>query len=410
MTFESNLEKYAELTVRVGLNIQSGQTLWINAPIHHPAFVRLIVRKAYEAGARHVHIEWQDEICTQIKYTYAPEEAFHEYPTWRAEALGELADNNGAYLWIDADNPELLKDIDPARISANAKAAGPKLVKWRESMSSYKMTWSIIAAPSSAWAKKVFPQLAEEAAISALWDAIFQATHVDQEYPVQTWNDHNSTLRSKREQLNEKQFRKIHYRAPGTELTVLLPDNHIWRGGSATNETGGFDFNPNIPTEEVFISPNRLGTQGTVRSTKPLSYQGNLINNFTFTFEQGRIVDYTAEEGYESLKAMVEMDEGAHYLGEIALVPHISPISNSNLIFFNTLYDENASNHLALGRAFPTCIVGGTSMSKEEQEKAGLNNSLIHVDFMIGSAEMDIDGEHADGSIEPIFRKGNWAF
>jgi aminopeptidase len=304
----------------------------------------------------------------------------------------------------------LLKDIDPARISANSKAAGAKLEKWRESMSSYRMTWSIIAVPSSARAKKVFPHLEEEAAINALWDAIFRATRVDQEDPIQTWINHNAKLRSKREQLNEKQFRKIHYRAPGTELTVELPDNHIWRGGSATNETGGFDFNPNIPTEEVFISPHRMGTKGTVRSTKPLSYRGNLINNFTITFESGRVVDYTAEQGFESLKAMIAMDEGAHYLGEIALVPHVSPISNSNLIFFNTLYDENASNHLALGRAFPTCIEGGTSMSKEEQESAGLNNSLIHVDFMIGSAEMDIDGEHADGTIEPIFRKGNWAF
>ncbi|WP_187274518.1 aminopeptidase [Paenibacillus sp. N3.4] len=410
MTFENNLNKYAELIVRVGLNIQSGQTLWINAPIDHPALVRLISRKAYELGAKHVHIEWQDEISTKIKYMYAPDEAFHEYPAWRAQALDELADNNGAYLWIDADDPELLKDVDPARMAANAKAAGPKLVKWREFMSSYKMTWSIVAAPSAAWAQKVFPHLEEDAAISALWEAIFQAARVDQENPVLTWNDHNQTLRSKREQLNEKQYRKIHYHAPGTELTVELLDNHIWRGGSATNGTGGFDFNPNIPTEEVFISPHRLGTNGTVRSTKPLSYQGSLINNFTITFDKGRVVDYSAEQGYESLKAMIEMDEGAHYLGEIALVPHRSPISDSNLIFFNTLYDENASNHLALGRAFPTCIVGGTTMSKEEQIQAGLNVSLIHVDFMIGSADMDIDGEHADGSREPIFRKGNWAF
>ncbi|UKS24248.1 aminopeptidase [Paenibacillus sp. HWE-109] len=410
MTFARNLDKYAELIVRVSLNIQSGQSLWINAPILQPELVRLISSKAYKAGAKHVHIEWQDEICTQIRYLNAPDDAFNEYPTWRADALSELADNNGAYLWIDADDPELLKDVDPARISANSKAAGPKLVKWREHMSSYKMTWSIVAAPSEAWAKKVFPQLEEQAAINALWDAIFKATRVDQEDPVQTWQEHNATLRSKREQLNEKKFHKIHYRAPGTALTVQLPEHHVWRGGSATNGRGGFEFNPNIPTEEVFLSPLRQGTQGTVRSTKPLSYQGNLINNFSLTFENGRVVHYTAEEGYESLQAMIEMDEGAHYLGEIALVPHLSPISNSNLIFFNTLYDENASNHLALGRAFPTCIEGGAEMSKEQQAQAGLNDSLIHVDFMIGSAEMDIDGEHADGRIEPIFRQGNWAF
>ncbi|MBA2943990.1 aminopeptidase [Paenibacillus sp. CGMCC 1.16610] len=410
MTFERNLDKYAELIVRVGVNIQSGQTLWINAPILHPALVRLISRKAYEAGAKHVHIEWQDEISTQIKYMHAPEEAFHEYPTWRAQALNDLAENNGAYLLIDAADPELLKDVDPARISAFSKAAGPMLIKWRESMSSYLMTWSIAAAPTPAWASKVFPNLDEDAAMAALWEAIFKATRVDQDNPVQTWHEHNATLRSKREQLNEKQFHKIHYRAPGTELTVELPKNHIWRGGSATNGTGGFDFNPNIPTEEVFISPNRLGTQGTVRSSKPLSYQGNLIDNFTITFDNGRVVDYKAEVGFESLKAMIEMDEGAHYLGEIALVPHDSPISNSNLIFFNTLFDENASNHLALGRAFPTCVEGGPAMSKDEQLAAGLNVSLIHVDFMVGSADMDIDGEHVDGRVEPIFRKGNWAF
>ncbi|MFC5451866.1 aminopeptidase [Paenibacillus aestuarii] len=410
MDFQTNLQKYAELAVRIGLNIQPGQTLWIHAPIHQPQLVRYIAQKAYEAGAKHVHIEWQDEICTQIKYKLAPDEAFHEYPTWRAQALGDLADNNGAYLLIESSDPELLKDVDTKRIAAYSKAAGPLLAKWRESMGSYHMTWSILAAPSPAWAAKVFPHLDENAAVNALWDAIFQATRTDQDSPVETWHAHNATLRSKREQLNGKQYRKLHYRAPGTELTVELPHNHVWRGGSATNTTGDFDFNPNIPTEEVFISPHRLGTQGKVRSTKPLSYQGNLINNFSLTFENGRVVAYEAEQGYEALKTMIEMDEGAHFLGEIALVPHDSPISNSNLIFFNTLFDENASNHLALGRAFPTCVEGGSAMSKEEQAQAGLNDSLIHVDFMIGSAEMDIDGELADGGIEPIFRKGNWAF
>ncbi|MEW9698371.1 aminopeptidase [Paenibacillus sp. SI8] len=409
MSFENNLEKYAELSVRVGLNIQPGQTLWINAPIHAPQLVRFISKKAYEAGAKHVHIEWQDEICTRIKYLHAPDDAFQEYPSWRAHALNELAEHHGAYLLIESTDPELLKDADTKRIADFSKVAGPALEKWRESMSSYKMTWSIIAAPSPAWALKVFPHLEETAAISALWDAIFQATRVDQVNPVQTWSQHNALLRSKRELLNEKQYSKIHYLAPGTELSVKLPDNHVWRGGAATNESGGFDFNPNIPTEEVFISPHREGTQGTVCSTKPLSYQGNLINNFTLRFENGRVVDYSAEQGYNALKTMIEMDEGAKYLGEIALVPHCSPISNANLIFFNTLFDENASNHLALGRSFPFCVQGGTSMTKDELAGVGLNHSLIHVDFMIGSADMDIDGERSDGSLEPIFRKGNWA-
>lgn len=409
MTFKANLEKYADITVKVGLNIQPGQTLWINAPIHTPELVRLITKKSYEAGAKHVFVEWQDDVITQLKYKMAPDEAFEEYPMWRAKALEDIAEQDGAYLYIDSSDPELLKEVDGKRLSAFSKAAGAALVKWREAMNTYKMTWSIIAVPSVAWAKKVFPDLADQDAIDALWNAIFEATRVNQDEPIQKWLDHNATLREKREYLNQKQYKKIHYRAPGTELTVELPDKHLWKGG-ATNTLQGNPTNPNLPTEEVFVSPRREGTQGVVRSTKPLSYQGNLIEEFTLKFENGRIVEYQAEKGYETLKNLVELDEGAHYLGEIALVPHDSPISNSNLIFFNTLFDENASNHLAIGRAFATCIEGGTTMTKEELAQAGLNDSITHVDFMIGSGQMDIDGELADGTREPIFRNGNWAF
>jgi aminopeptidase len=409
MTFESNLEKYAELAVKIALNIQPGQTLWITAPIHVPHLVRLIVKNAYEAGAKNVHIEWVDEICTRLKYTLAPDDSFDKYPLWRVKALEELAEENGAYLFIESSDPELLKGVDTKRIATYSRAAGAVLTKWREYMNSYKVTWSIIAAPSAGWAKKVFPAMDEEDAVNALWDAIFKAVRADQENPVQTWMEHNATFRDKRDFLNQKQYKKLHYRAPGTELTVELPDGHIWRGGDASNGQG-ISFNPNVPTEEVFISPKKEGTHGFVSSTKPLNYQGNLIENFTLKFENGRIVDYQAEKGYEALQTMIEMDEGSHYLGEVALVPHHSPISNSNLIFFNTLFDENASNHLALGMAFPTCIQDGTSMSKVELEKAGLNDSIIHVDFMIGSSQMDIDGEMADGQLEPIFRNGNWAF
>ncbi|SEC36071.1 aminopeptidase [Paenibacillus sp. GP183] len=409
MTFESNLEKYAELAVKTALNIQPGQTLWISAPIHIPQFVRLIVKNAYEAGAKNVHIEWIDEICTRLKYTLAPDDSFDKYPLWRANALEELAKENGAYLHIESSDPELLKGVDTKRISAYSIAAGTALVKWREYTSTYKMTWSIIAAPSAGWAKKVFPAMDEENAVNALWDAIFKATRADQENPVQAWTEHNATFRDKRDYLNQKQYKRLHYRAPGTELTVELPNDHLWRGGDASNAQG-ISFNPNVPTEEVFTSPKKDGTHGFVSSTKPLAYQGNLIENFTLKFENGRIVDYQAEKGYEGLQSMIEMDEGSHYLGEIALVPHHSPISSSNLIFFNTLFDENASNHLAVGMGFPTCIQNGTSMSKTELENAGINDSIIHVDFMIGSSHMEIDGETADGQLESIFRNGNWAF
>ncbi|GIP28382.1 aminopeptidase AmpS [Paenibacillus sp. J23TS9] len=409
MSFINQLEKYAELAIKTAVNIQPGQSLWINAPIHTPEFVRMITEHAYKAGAKLVHIEWQDEISTQIKYHLAPDEAFEEYPLWRAQAVQQFAENGGAFLFIESSNPELLKGVDPKRVAANSKAAGTALAKWREYMSANKMTWSIIGVPSTGWAKLVFPDLDADAAVQALWEAIFKASRVDQDNPVQAWQEHNATLHDKRAYLNSKQYKKLHYRAPGTDLTIELPENHIWSGGTAVNEAKN-PFNPNVPTEEVFTSPHREGTHGVVRSSKPLSYQGNLIENFSLTFEDGKVIDFEAEKGYESLKAMLGMDEAARYLGEAALVPHHSPISESNLIFFNTLYDENASNHLALGSAFPTCLEGGLSMSREELDQAGLNHSIIHVDFMIGSAEMDIDGITQDGQIEPVFRNGNWAF
>ncbi|WP_217559040.1 aminopeptidase [Paenibacillus sp. GbtcB18] len=406
--FEKNLEKYAELAVKVGLNIQPGQSLWVNASIQQAPLARFIAQKAYEAGAKSVHVEWMDDVITKLRYTLAPDDSFDTYPAWRAQAVEELAENGGAYLLIESGNPELLQGVKPERISAYSKAAGKALAKWREYMTSHKMTWSILAAPSTGWASKVFPDLPEDKAVAALWEEIFKATRVDQDNPVQVWERHNATLRTKVEELNAKQYRKLHYRAPGTELSVTLPERHIWSGGSTVNEKGDA-YNPNVPTEEVFVSPLKDGTNGVVRSTKPLSYQGNLIENFTLTFENGRVVDFQAEKGYEALKGLLELDEGARHLGEVALVPHESPISASNIIFFNTLFDENASNHLALGKAFGFSIPEGTKMSVEELTKAGLNDSMTHVDFMIGSAEMDIDGELADGTIEPIFRKGNWA-
>lgn len=404
-----DLEKYAELAVKTAVHIQPGQSLWINAPIHVPELVRLIVKKAYEAGAKNVHIEWQDEICTQLKYKHAPDEAFEEYPMWRAQAVTEFSEKGGAFLFIDSDDPELLKGIDPKRIQTFSKAAGTALAKWREYMSAKKMTWSIIAAPSANWAKLVFPKLEADEAVEALWDAIFKAVRVDRDDPVKAWEEHNNSLLAKRAYLKDKQYKKLHYRGPGTDLTIELPERHLWNGGISYNEHNN-TFNPNVPTEEVFTSPLKTGTNGVVRSTKPLSYRGNLIENFSLTFENGKVVDFTAEKGYESLKAMLDMDEAARYLGEAALVPHRSPISDSKLIFYSTLFDENASCHLALGNAYPTCIEGGAKMSREEIERAGLNRSMIHVDFMIGSAELDIDGITASGEAEPIFRNGNWAF
>ncbi|WP_078547792.1 aminopeptidase [Litchfieldia alkalitelluris] len=408
-TFEQNLEKYADLAVRVGVNVQKGQTLIVNAPISTAEYVRKVAKKAYEAGAKNVHIEWSDEETTRIKYDLAPDEAFNEFPVWKAKGYEEMGEEGAAILSIVSSNPDLLKGVDPERIANANKAYGQAMEKFRSFIQSDKISWSIVAVPSEAWAAKVFPDIPKEEQQTKLWDAIFMATRVDLDDPVQAWKEHNATLKSKEQYLNEKKYKILHYKAPGTDLTIELPDTHVWIGGGSDNEQGT-PFVANMPTEEVFTVPLKTGVNGYVTSSKPLSYGGNLIENFKVTFENGRIVDVSAEAGEETLKRLVETDEGSHYLGEVALVPHDSPISNSNIIFFNTLFDENASHHLAIGNGYSFCIEGGKTMSKEELEKNGVNTSITHVDFMIGSADMDIDGIKEDGTVEAVFRNGNWAF
>jgi aminopeptidase len=406
---EEMLDRYADLTVKVGVNIQPGQALHITAPIDSADFVRKIARKAYEAGAKNVVIDWTDDELTRMKYDLAPDEAFHEYPSWKARGYEEMAENGAAFLTITASNPDLLKGVDPERIAAANKAAGQALYKYRSYAMADQVSWSVIAVPSPAWAAMVFPDLPEPEQMNALWNAIFRAVRLDADDPIQAWRNHHAHLNQKVDYLNAKRYRCLHYEAPGTRLSIELPPDHIWIGGGSVNAKG-IRFMANMPTEEVFTAPLKQGVNGVVRSTKPLSRNGNLIENFSLTFEQGRIVDFTAETGYEVLKRTIETDEGSHYLGEVALVPHHSPISQSNLIFYHSLFDENASNHLAIGNAYPVCVEGGASLTKEEMEQRGLNTSLTHVDFMIGSAEMNIDGETADGTREPIFRNGNWAF
>jgi aminopeptidase len=408
-TFEQKLERYAALAVKVGVNIQPGQTLVVNAPISAAEFVRNIARIAYETGAKNVHIEWNDDEVTRIKYDLAPDEAFKEYPLWKAKGFEEMAENGAAFLSIIASNPDLLKGVNPERISQANKVAGQAMSKYRSYAMADKVSWSVIAVPSPAWAAKVFPELDKQKQMESLWKAIFEATRADLDDPVKAWQEHNANLNQKVDWLNGKKYRFLHYKAPGTALTIELPKNHLWVGGGSENEKG-HPFVANMPTEEVFTAPLKEGVNGVVRSTKPLSYGGNLIENFSLTFEKGRIVDFSAEAGAEVLKRLIETDEGSHYLGEVALVPHKSPISNTNLIFYNTLFDENASNHVAIGNSYAFCLEGGKSMTKEELEQHGMNASITHVDFMIGSAEMDIDGETAEGNKEPIFRNGNWAF
>ncbi|WP_017727511.1 aminopeptidase [Halalkalibacterium ligniniphilum] len=408
-TFAEKLEKYAELAVKVGVNIQKGQTLVIRTPISALDLVRLVVKKAYEAGAKHVHVDWSDEEITLTKFQLAPDEAFHEYPEWIAKGFEDLAENGAAFLSITGSNPDLLKDVEPQRVANLNKASGKALSTFRSYILSDKISWSIVAASSEGWAQKVFPNETSDKAVEKLWDAIFAATRIDKEDPVAAWKDHLKLLDEKKTQLNERRYKALHYTGPGTDLTIELPPTHVWVSGGSTNREG-IDFVANMPTEEVFTAALKTGVNGTVTSTKPLNYGGTLINEFSLTFKDGKIVDFTAKEGYETLECLLDTDEGSRYIGEVALVPHQSPISETNIIFYNTLFDENASNHLAIGSAYAFNIEGGKDMSKEELEKSGINTSLTHVDFMIGSGDMDIDGIKEDGSRDPIFRKGNWAF
>jgi aminopeptidase len=408
MSFETYLEKYADLAVRVGVNIQKGQTLQINAPIAALDFVRLAAKKAYEAGAKHVYVDWTDEVLTRTKYDLAPDEAFLEFPAWKARANEELAEQGAAFLSIHAVNPDLLKGVSSERIANTTKATGQALETFRRYIQSDKVSWTVLAVPTKEWAAKVFPEAEEEEQIAKLWDAIFYATRVNLDNPVQAWREHRAHLQGKVDYLNQKHYTALHYTAPGTNLTVELAEKHLWVGGGSENENG-IPFIANIPTEEVFTVPLKTGVNGYVTSTKPLNYGGNVINNFTLTFKNGRIVEIKAETGEEILKQLIDTDEGSHYLGEVALVPHKSPISDTNIIFYNTLFDENASCHFAIGSAYAFNLEGGKTMAKEELEKNGANTSITHVDFMIGSAELSIDGITQDGKREPVFRNGNWA-
>ncbi|MBM7603513.1 aminopeptidase [Metabacillus crassostreae] len=407
--FQSNLEKYAELAVRVGVNIQQNQNLTINASTEAAEFVRLVVKKAYEAGARNVYVEWHDDVITRTRFELASSDALSDYPEWKARGLETLAENDGAFMSIISSDPDLLSGIDPKRIAQSTKAAGVALTKYRNYLQADKASWTVIAAASKEWAAKVFPDETPDKQIEKLWKAIFKTTRIDQEDPVETWKKHNDSLHEKVEYLNKKRYKKLHYKSTGTDLTIELHDTHTWVGAGSENEKGNF-FMANMPTEEVFTVPLRNGVNGVVQSTKPLSYSGNLIDNFSLKFENGRIVSVTAEKGEEVLKQLVDTDEGSHYLGEIALVAHDSPISQSGILFYNTLFDENASNHLAIGNGYAFCVEGGKKMSREELEKVGVNSSITHVDFMIGSANMDIDGISEDGTSEAIFKNGTWAF
>ncbi|HZG86813.1 aminopeptidase [Paenibacillus sp.] len=406
--FQTYLHNYVQLGVRVGVNLQPSQTLVIQAPTTALELVRLAAKEAYAAGAKYVHVEWNDDGLTRIRTELTPEDAFDIGPSLRAHNYDRLIERDAAFLSFVSANPDLLQGVDPDRVAKVTKAMRAAMHNFYAGLRTDKFSWSILAVPSEVWANKMFPNEPEERRMNLLWEAVFRATRADAADPVAAWMEHLKQLQAKSDYLNAKRYRALHYTAPGTDLTVELADDHLWVAGDSINEKGTM-FVANMPTEEVFTAPKRGGVNGTVRSTKPLNYAGNLIDGFELTFKEGKIVDFKADQGEETLKRLLETDEGASYLGEVALVPHASPISDMGMIFYNTLFDENASNHFAIGSAYAFTVQGGKTMSKEELAAKGLNDSLTHVDFMVGSADMSIDGIAEDGTREPLFRNGNWA-
>lgn len=404
------LGKYAELLVKVGVNIQKDQILVISSPIECAEFVRMLAKNAYKHGAKDVVIRWIDELFSKIRYTYAPDEIFDEFPEWQKDFFLSYTRQGAAFLSISASDPELMKDVNQERIIRTSKARGKALREYMEAIMSNKNSWCVASIPTAAWAKKVFPKLSDEEAIKKLWKEIFNVVRVNVQDPVIAWEEHKLHLKKSIEFLNRNKFKMLHYKNSfGTDLKIQLSEKHIWVGGSDFTSSG-VEFMANMPTEEVFTLPVKDGVNGIVVSSKPLIYNGNAIENFSLTFENGKIVKFTAEKGYEILKNIIETDEGSCYLGEVALVPYNSPISQSNILFYNTLFDENASCHLAIGKAYPTCIDGGENMSKEELYDLGVNDSIVHEDFMIGTKDLEIVGTTFEGNEVTVFKNGNFAF
>lgn len=407
---EKNMEKLADLVVKKGVNVQKGQPVLLRCPVERADFARLVAKKAYERGAVEVVMQWSDDPLTLMKYENAPVEHFEEVPDWMVQRTKYYMEKGACVISIAATDPELLKDVDPKKIATWSKAFSAANKENMKYTMNDLNSWCVVSVPTVGWAKRVFPDVSEDEAMEKLWNAIFYTTRTDQDDPVAAWDEHIGIMDSHAAVLNEKQYKKLHYKnSLGTDLEVELPENHIWISGGSKNAKGDV-FIANMPTEEVFTLPKRTGVNGKLYSTKPLNMSGNLVAEMVFTFENGKVVDYDAKVGKQHLTDLFDVDENARYLGEVALVPYDSPISNSGLLFYNTLFDENASCHFAFGKAYPTCIKGGVDLSDEELLEVGVNDSLIHEDFMVGSKDLEITGELPNGEVEYIFKDGNWAF
>jgi aminopeptidase len=405
--FEQNLDRLAEVAVRAGLGLAPGQELVITATLDTIPLVRRITEHAYKAGGSLVTTLFTDEQSSLLRFRYAPDASFDAAPSWLFEGMAKAFKSGAARMAITGNDPSLLSKEDPEKVSrvnrATSKAYRPAL----ELITRHEINWTIVACATPAWAAAVFPDLPQDEALARLWAAIFAASRADQTDPVAAWKKHDANLHASAGRLNEKRYAALHFRGPGTDLRVGLADDHLWLGGGTTAGNGRYCI-PNMPTEEVFTTPHKDHVEGKVTSTKPLSYQGTMIEGISVRFEAGKIVEAHATRGEQVLQKMIETDEGARRLGEVSLVPNSSPIASSGLLFMNTLFDENAACHIALGQAYSTCLKDGDSLTPEQLASRGANSSLIHVDWMIGSNRIDVDGIGATGNAEPVMRAGEW--
>ena len=403
------LKKYAKLVVEVGANVQKDQCLIVSAPIDTAELTRLIVKAGYDAGAKEVHVQWGDSYISRMNYDGKSIETLTDIPQWKIDEAKYYKDKGACIISITSPVPGINKGVDPLKMQQSGLAQMKAFKFVQDHMMANHTQWCVIAAPNKVWAKKVFPDLNDDEAVEALWNAILKASRVREENdPVAEWAKHNLELLTHNKLLTSYQFDSLHFKnGLGTDLTIKLVKNHIWAGGGEVS-TKGVDFNPNIPTEENFTMPHKFGVNGKVVATKPLNYQGNLIEDFWLEFKDGKVVNYDALKQKDTLKRLLEVDEGSVYLGEVALLSYDSPINNTGILFLNTLFDENASCHLALGRAYPMNVEGGTTMTPEELTKVGYNQSMVHSDFMFGSNDMHITGTQVDGTKVTIFKDGNY--
>lgn len=414
--FDKKLDLYAELILKVGLNLQPGQKLVISgknlfrgAPLRSAPLVRRIAAQAYQMGSPLVDVMWDDDQTQLMRFQHAPRDAFGEFPSWRTQALFDYANSGAAIVSFYGEDPDLLSGQDPKLVTQAQRTMEQHMQSQMELLMKNAYAWLLAAVPHPAWAAKVFPDLPADQQEDALWEQIFTLCRLDQPDPLAAWQAHIQQLNEASTYLNEKQYDALHYTGPGTDFTAGLPAGHVWN--SAQSDTlGGITFTPNLPTEEVFTLGHRDRAEGQLAASMPLSYGGRLVEDFSLTFKDGRVTDVKAKKGEEVLRDILASDDGAGRVGEIALVPHSSPIAQSGVLFYNTLFDENAASHIAIGRAYRFTLDGGETMSDEDFAAAGGNDSLVHVDFMIGSEKMDIDGIAKDGSREPLMRQGEWAY